>query len=226
MLRGPTIFTALAALLGSSTGSAKPSDDRRAVERRAALESLADCYLRADGKNIERVLLADPQTGEFQRWAGKYKTDIAACWTHVLKKHQVWLENEGEVVRYALAEGILRRRPEGVALTDLDRVAPLSQGLPKKPTTFDRAALYLSVLSECVLRANAETSRRLLSSKASSPEEGKAFSELTPAISGCVDQSQNVSLDRESFRGALALNYLRLARAPRQSAPIPAGAEK
>jgi len=148
---------------------------------------------------------------------------------------------------YGLADVLvatdLKGRP---AMTDLALVAPLAHpqfdeaqflpsptlkgnklkaylaGVDKQKAEF-RAHLFLSHFGECVVRANPVGTRDLLSAKVNSAEENSHLAALTPVLGDCLVAGQTFRANKFQMRGAIALNYYRLATAPRT---IAAGAPK
>jgi hypothetical protein len=71
------------------------------------------------------------------------------------------------------------------------------------------------VFGECAVRTDPANSHRLLLTEVGSPEEDAALSALQPAFADCVIDGLQFSISRAAVRDIVALNYFRLARAPR-----------
>ena len=84
----------------------------------------------------------------------------------------------------------------------------------------DLGAIALSSFGECVVRANTNGSRDLLKTKINSDEELQSLRAMMPSFSACLDRGQQFKTERATLRGAVALNYYRLAYAPRQHSNI------
>lgn len=151
----------------------------------------------------------------------------------------------GDTMRYTLADALVQAEypstpalirdagPIAHAVLDEADYLPKPGHKPKQSELDDiamrrqqaQASIYLSHFGECVVRAEPEVSYQLLRSRATSAEENAAFGNLSPALDKCLDQGQSMSLNKAAIRGTIAMNYYRLAHAPRQSA-APAGAAK
>lgn len=226
------LLCALLAMHGAA--SAGPSKEEIAD----AVRHLADCYVRTEGGKIEKALTADLKTMAFEKWSDGHN---ANCTLDVVKKKEVWPTLEGEALRNAVAESLFRRKYQNHSLADLSLVAPLGHEFgtyefrygrraTKKEievwTQQRRAAIYFSSLGECIVRAAPADVQRTLQTEPGTKEEAQSLAALHAPISACVDQSQTVKLDTSSLRGALALNYIRLAAAPRSQSDKSPGAVK
>lgn len=78
------------------------------------------------------------------------------------------------------------------------------------------ARIFMSAFGECVVRADPANSYALLRAGVLTPEENQAFGALRPAFAQCLDQGQNLSMNKAILRGTIALNHYRLAQALRQ----------
>jgi hypothetical protein len=83
----------------------------------------------------------------------------------------------------------------------------------------DTAAIWLFDFGECAARANPAEARNLLQTKINSDEELQALRAMMPAFSSCLDRGHKLSTERASLRGTIALNYYRLAFAPKVPQP-------
>jgi hypothetical protein len=71
------------------------------------------------------------------------------------------------------------------------------------------------VFGECAVRTAPANAHRLLLTKAGSPEEKAALHSLRRAFERCVPEGSRFGMSRTAVRDLIALNYYRLARAPR-----------
>jgi hypothetical protein len=78
-----------------------------------------------------------------------------------------------------------------------------------------KADLALIAYGECVVRKDPVGSHTLLSTPVNSDAELQALQALMPAFSGCLDIGQQFKASRLLLRNTLALNYYRLAFAPK-----------
>jgi hypothetical protein len=117
------------------------------------------------------------------------------------------------LIRTALAQALVESEPT-IALPDLATVPPLEHGTVKRASDKNAATgIAMSRLGECVVRAAPDSSGRLVRSAVASPDESAAFEALKPAVSSCLSAGATVAFSPELLRGAVALNYYRLAKA-------------
>jgi hypothetical protein len=135
--------------------------------------------------------------------------------------------------RYALADALFRRdlaalpAPLLTSVPALDHrdpgqlPSPVSEsGKPisakkhKEKLDGHRAAVASSLLSrygECVVRTNPNAARALLLTQPETAEERAQFASLGKALGACLPNGQTVRLGTLALRGAIAINYYRLA---------------
>ena len=115
------------------------------------------------------------------------------------------------LIRFALAQALIQSQP-ALALPSLQTVSPLGHGvLPKNPSNSVKVGMGMSAVGECVVRAAPDVSTRLVRSDIASDAESAAVEALKPALSGCLTAGQTFVFSPEMLRGAVALNYYRLA---------------
>ncbi len=73
----------------------------------------------------------------------------------------------------------------------------------------------ISILGECVVRANPSAAHSLLLTKIGSVLETRYLDAIQPAAGNCIEKGGSISLTKYSLRGTIALNFYRLAKAPR-----------
>lgn len=71
------------------------------------------------------------------------------------------------------------------------------------------------VFGECVVRTDPASAHRLLIIEPGSSEETSILNALQPALSNCVADGARLNTNRRAVREVVALNYYRLAHAPR-----------
>lgn len=81
------------------------------------------------------------------------------------------------------------------------------------------ASYFLSRYGECVTRYSTKEVYALLASEEDFPAEANAVNALRPALAACVAAGQTLNFNVVSLRGALALNYVRLAFASQRGTP-------
>ncbi len=140
--------------------------------------------------------------------------------------------------RAAVADELVRRDLGGFDPAEIKLAEPLQHPtidpadyVPKRsvsPETLanwqhakerDTGEAWLSTVGDCAVRANPSGARELLQTKVNSDEELHALLALIPAFSSCIDQGHKVQTVRASLRGAVAVNYYRLAYAPKVPRP-------
>ena len=143
-----------------------------------------------------------------------------------------------DLYRYALADALVRAdfSKEG-ATTFSDRL-PLAhlQPMPfeqrddaaaklkgRKKADFlkdyekDFAVSWLSKYGECVVRADPVNARLWLLTVPDVPEETSRINAMRPAFAACLEPGEPMKFNRTTMRGAVAINYYRLAKATRQT---------
>ncbi|WP_294120240.1 hypothetical protein [Sphingomonas sp.] len=145
----------------------------------------------------------------------------------------------GDTMRYALADALVRREFAG-ASPSLKDAGPIVQpvldeseyaprpGRKAKQSELKElaenrqkrvATIYVAHFGECVVRADPANSYALLMSDAETPKEDVALKGLMPAFDGCLAAGQDLSFNKSTLRGTIAMNYYRLAHAPRAASP-------
>ncbi len=132
---------------------------------------------------------------------------------------------------FALAEALVRRQYPSASMANVTAAAPLDHSLPplepthkSKPLAAETladlekrrvAGQAISILGECVVRAHPAAAHGLLLTEPGSTSEDQYLVALQPAAGNCVEKGAAISLTKYSLRGTIALNYYRLANAPR-----------
>jgi hypothetical protein len=145
----------------------------------------------------------------------------------------------GDTMQYILSDALIRAELSAwPVLSDLKRAAPLnhpvmheSDYVPEpgkklksaqlkelaKGRTQEVERIYLSQFGECVVRANPAGAHRLVSSAIGSTGEREAISALAGTFKTCLLDDQTIVLNKTLTRGAVTLNYYRLAYALKDS---------
>jgi len=147
----------------------------------------------------------------------------------------------GDAMRYALAEALVRREFSTGPSASITDAAPLAQPkldeadyAPKPGKKYNEAELkeladsrskqeaiiFLASFGECIVRADPAQSYALIMSQHSSKEESAAFAGLNATLGQCFPTGQSLAFTRVILRGTVAMNYYRLAHAPRVAAPV------
>ena len=126
------------------------------------------------------------------------------------------VDNPGEEIRmssnsqdilFALADALVQKK-----LADFD---------PNQITTASKLPVSdaLSMIGECAVRADPTGARNLLKARLNSKDEDAAVQALTPAFASCLPKGAQVRFNILSLRGTVAVNYYRLALAPKLAQP-------
>jgi hypothetical protein len=83
---------------------------------------------------------------------------------------------------------------------------------------------FMSSYGECVVRSDPIGSHQLLMTEVTTAPEALAFGKLKPSLASCLPNGQKLAFNKAGIRGAIAVNYYRLAKARSvQSGFSPAG---
>ena len=78
---------------------------------------------------------------------------------------------------------------------------------------------HFSRFGECVVRNDAANAHALLMANPNSAGETNALARLASVFSGCLVADRDFAVNRVILRGTIAVNFYRLANAPRSAAP-------
>ncbi len=137
---------------------------------------------------------------------------------------------------FALAEALVRQQYPSGAMANVTSAAPLDHSLPplERASKFGKpwaaetiedmekgrvASHAISILGECIVRAHPPAAHGLLLTEPGSAYEARYLEALQPVASNCIEKGAAISLTKYSLRGTVALNYYRLANAPRAAEP-------
>lgn len=184
---------------------------------RSILDRYGQCLATLDGPTIRSMLLGDPKSGWFDRWR---KSLNALCMLEN-RDDSFYINPDNITLRFVLADVLVRNLKGGPVVLDVAHVPPLAH--PERPAEGNAGnqAFYAfaSRLGECLVRRNPGGSAALLKTGLATEEEHAAIGELLASARTCVTlPSDGLKIDTISFRGTVALNYLRLAKAVEQAA--------
>jgi hypothetical protein len=190
---------------------------------RSILNRYAECLLDADGRAIRAMLFGDPNSGTFERWRKRLN---AFCM--LSGRDPYYINPDNVTLRFALAEVIVRDLKGGPAVLNVSEIPPLSQ--PERPVGKDESQsfyAFASRLGECLVRRDGHGTAALLRTEFATEEERAAIGALLAGARTCMTLPPGgLKIDTISFRGAIALNYVRLAReAERTASGKPEAAE-
>lgn len=139
------------------------------------------------------------------------------------------------ILRFAIADALVARDlkaydPGGIASAaplpplvfnpeDLTGISRRSKKEREETAFKAKAEIELIKYGECVVRANPQGARQLLATAVNSHEEAAALGSMMPAFRGCLNIGQQFKASRTLLRGTVALNYFRLAYAPKLPTP-------
>lgn len=144
-----------------------------------------------------------------------------------------------DMMRYTLAEALVRREFAAGPVSSIKDAAALEEPTldeakyqPKPGKKLNKAKLerlqesrskrvaliYLAKFGECVVRQESIQSHALLMAQSATVEETRAFNALMPAFGNCLAPGETLKFNKTVLRGTIAMNYYRLANAPRVAA--------
>jgi len=230
------VTMAAVAALAASPSAAFAQDESEYSEKDAArvFYDFATCAAKSHPKAARAAVLSlIPNDELMKRYPGLVNPDC-------LGEQSISLTLPGDILRYGLADWLVRTDYPTAFPPDLGQVPPLEHvevleadympkpGKKPKPAELERlnkrkeAALAyraLSIYGECVVRWDVADSHALILSKAGSPEQKAAFDALRPALAECLPVGSTIAFKPLTLRGTIALNFYRLASAPRTTKP-------
>jgi hypothetical protein len=145
------------------------------------------------------------------------------------------LNLQADRVRYAIADALVRTELSQVGPPDVKSVPALAlwdvsqppsakspSGRPLRNADYQAelqeyqekmAFRAFAIFGECVVRADAASSRSLLATQPETRAEDTAFAQLQGALSACLPAGKKLAFTKQSLRGTIAVNYYRLAKA-------------
>ena len=152
-------------------------------------------------------------------------------------RNSIGLHLPGEMLRYSIADALVAKDLASPELTDLERVAPLRHlsvedlqfAAGRKPRSAEaqqsaidlrEGEIFMSKFGECVVRADPLHAHQFLRASVATAEESSALKLLAGALTKCAPGGASFKVNRTMMRGTIAVNYYRLATAPR-SLPTP-----
>ena len=224
-----------------------PNDDLwDSKEIRDVQAKFGNCVVRQSYTEARKLVLnPNLSGGEFRRAMG-WSLSKDCLLKAANARYRTLMTFPLDTMRYVLADALVRREYSVGSTPAIKEAAPLErpkfdQGdyQPKPGKVLKREELerlkierdgqigivFLAVFGECVVRANPEKSHALLKTNPVTAEENAAFAALTPMFSQCLPAGQQLAFGKPTLRGTIAMNFYRLANAPRVTS-APAGASK
>jgi len=208
------VAIAAVALPAAAVAEPSRSDSEEEILVRRILSRYARCLIKSDPRGVQSALLADPNSGEFERWRGQLHGE---CLTVPREGYHVYPDDAR--LRFVLADDLIRQTKATLVPTDLATLPPLLQpsasarpGGKVKNVAVDPFLAFLSPLGECIVRAQPAKAAALLQTKPSTAAESASTDVLLSGVSTCTG-GRGLQIDTATFRGAVALGYFRLAKA-------------
>lgn len=233
----------LAALAFSTSASA--DDEWDAKETREVQAKFGACVVKKNYPAAKKMVLEPNLEDQAWRRALAAVGDSDCLVTATKTYDSIEMRFPMDTMRYALADALVRREFSTGPQPAITDAAPLEQ--PKFDETYFQpkpgkklkqakleelekrrakriGVIFLAGFGECVARANPGKSHALLMTQPASPEETAALKGLTPEFSVCLTAGQKLAFGKTPLRGTIAMNYYRLAHAPRAGGAAAAGA--
>ena len=232
------ILLALSAALALAA-SAAADDEWDSKEVREVQAKFGQCVVKKSAAAARKMVLTpDLEGGEWRRTMSR--VGDGDCLLKATESNNgVQMKFPSNTLRYTLADALVRSEFRAGTLPSIKDTAPLEQPKfdeskyelepGKKPTkgqleklseSRDKriALIFLAEFGECVARANPAKSHAMLMAQPDTVEENMAFKALMPEFASCLAAGEQLKFNKSTLRGTLALNYYRLAHAPRAAA--------
>jgi hypothetical protein len=232
----------LLALLVAQIPMGLPSNARNvpAKQVRALVAEYGDCIVKRETARASAAILAGLDSDEL---LDRYPQLLQNTCLHTRLGDRVEVRFSGDQYRFAIADALVRSELADVPPPVLDDVPPLDHRGPAGPPTtdakgrplegraleqamrsyeVDRAAHYMWRYGECVVRVDPAAAKALLLTDPASAEEGTQFAAMATALGTCLGEGRTLQFGKAALRGTIAVNYYRLARAPRTAAVVQA----
>ena len=228
-------FTLAALLLASPLAPPPAAAEEFSPEKtRQVMAGYAECVVKRRPDMASEAILANVDNHVIAR---KYRQLIVPDCLNNAAGFGTEMRFGGDLYRYALADALISLEMADQPVPDLSAVPQLEHPAPpEKPSEFkksgkrlskrayadklkdyaeDFAFAFLSRYGECVVRTDPSGARALALSAATSEAEKARFRALQPALGACLEAGQKLEFGMAALRGAIAINYYRLAHAAR-----------
>lgn len=222
-----TVCVLAAPLAGAATAHAEEMSEAKA---RKIGRDYGDCVVGERSEIARRYVVNDVTDGEVMRW--KKGVVVPFCLSNTSVRGSVEAIFPADHYRYVLAQALFKRDLAKLAPPNLTDVAALShRPMPEPldatslPTDVKKAeemrtalanrsvAHLADMLAECSVRRDPVNAKALLAAPIGTREENDAFKAFGPAMAHCIPTGKQVRLNRTVTKGAVAVNYYRLAAA-------------
>lgn len=231
MSRLASFFIVIASLSPSSPAVSALGETPR-EEWRVLMHAYSQCVAETEGSKASEALLKNVDAKTIVR--DYPMLIIRKCLRDNGGKNSA-LVFTNDLYLYVLADALVQREFSASAMPNLARVPALvHRDASDKPRnnpatgTLNRkqsqawkhyedtlAHSLLSRFGECIVRRDRLAAKALLATRPESVEETRQFGILRGALEKCLPESETAKFGKVTLRGAVALNYYRLAHAAR-----------
>lgn len=228
-----TMWFAILALSAAAIQRA-PASDLTASETREMIHSYGECVIKTQQRRASEAILANVDNATL---LSRYSELVVPRCMVTLPGSTVSMRFSGDQYRYALADALIRKELAGQPVPDLELVARLDhrepgvppsglddKGKPLKKKDLEaaqeayreaQAYNFLSRYGECVVRRDPAAAKALLLTTPNSDAEKASFPGLSTALATCLAPGETLAFGKAALRGTIAVNFYRLAKAPR-----------
>lgn len=178
-------------------------EDLNAKQVREGMIKFAQCIARRRPKEANDFVL-EASSASWSSLAKRIDNDCALAAVDD-PGEEVTVSSNSRDLLFALAEVLVQKQ---LVAFDPAQIASAAKLPPADP---------LATVGECAVRANPSGARDLLKTRLNSKEERQTVQSLQPALASCIPAGLQVRFDITSLRGTVAVNYYRLAFAPKLS---------
>jgi len=178
------------------------SENLGTKEVREGMVKFARCVTRRHEREASSFVIQDNQ----ETWFALEKKIDDDCVLEAVKNPsgEVRVSTNSQDMLFALAEVLVQKKLGNYDSNLIVLAAPLESGRPS--------------FGECTVRANPSGARDLMKTRINSKEEIAAIQAMLPAFNSCTEQGVTLRPDLTRLRGVVAVNYYRLANAPKAQA--------
>jgi hypothetical protein len=241
ILLAPLLVAGVFATTASAQIMAVPVSQQELLEYH---EEYAECMVRYRRLEARKLVLSNTPNHRLEHdfrsiYTTKALLNVSGCPNLLIRDGRAFVL-QPDMFRAALAHELIKADLKNAETNNfVDRV-PLSHWMPPSPAMLDsqRAAqkntkrhaklekahgeevgrAWLSRYGDCVAHGNSKASHEWVVSKPGTPVEQAAIATLQPAFAACLVAGEKLTFSKEVLRGAVAINYYRLAMADRVSA--------
>ena len=223
-----SLFTSMAVALAATTAAgAAPADG---AEERQATHALFSCIVEKQADLTSDFVLRKGTRGR-RAQSALFGND---CVDKSNGKLVATLKMKPEHLRFGLADALIAREfaqgiPQGMATAaplehseiKFDEIEFVRGQIYKNggPKALERARAeaaaqnFMARFGECVVRRDPAAARAFLLTAPTSNEEKVALAAVRPQMATCIGGGQKIGMNLYSLRGAIAINFYRLAHA-------------